>query len=39
MPHNQLVVNEIFFSIQGESTCAGELCTFVRLAHCDLRCT
>ena len=34
-----LVVNEIFRSIQGESTQAGALCTFVRLAACDLRCT
>lgn len=33
-----LVVNEIFRSIQGESTQAGALCTFVRLAACDLRC-
>ncbi len=38
MSQNELIVNEIFFSIQGESTYAGELCTFVRLAHCDLRC-
>jgi 7-carboxy-7-deazaguanine synthase len=38
MPRNDLIVNEIFFSLQGESTYAGELCTFIRLAHCDLRC-
>jgi len=38
MPENELIVNEIFYSIQGESTYAGEVCIFVRLAHCDLRC-
>lgn len=32
-------VNEIFKSIQGESTYAGIPCTFVRLAGCNLRCT
>ena len=32
-------VNEIFYSIQGESTHAGRPCVFVRLAGCDLRCT
>lgn len=31
-------VNEIFHSIQGESTHAGRPCTFVRLAGCPLRC-
>jgi len=34
-----LTVNEIFHSIQGESTHAGQLCVFVRLTACDLRCT
>jgi 7-carboxy-7-deazaguanine synthase len=34
-----LAVNEIFFSIQGESTYAGQPCVFVRLTACDLRCT
>ena len=34
-----LTVNEIFFSIQGESTRAGRPCVFVRLTACDLRCT
>lgn len=34
-----LAINEIFFSLQGESTFAGEPCVFIRLAHCDLRCT
>ena len=33
-----LVVNEIFYSIQGESTRAGRPCVFVRLTACDLRC-
>jgi 7-carboxy-7-deazaguanine synthase len=34
-----LTVNEIFHSIQGESSHAGELCVFVRLTACDLRCS
>ncbi len=34
-----LTVNEIFYSIQGESTRAGERCVFVRLTACDLRCS
>jgi len=34
-----LFINEIFFSIQGESTYAGEPCVFVRLGRCDLRCS
>lgn len=33
-----LVVNEIFFSIQGESSYAGRTCAFVRLTYCNLRC-
>lgn len=33
-----LTVNEIFYSIQGESTRVGEPCVFVRLTACDLRC-
>jgi 7-carboxy-7-deazaguanine synthase len=32
-------VSEIFFSIQGESSFAGQPCTFVRLAGCNLRCS
>jgi 7-carboxy-7-deazaguanine synthase len=32
-------VNEIFHSIQGESTWAGVPCVFVRLTGCPLRCT
>jgi 7-carboxy-7-deazaguanine synthase len=35
----RLRVNEIFYSIQGESTRAGLPCTFVRLTGCHLRCT
>jgi len=35
----QLTVNEIFLSIQGESTWVGLRCVFVRLTACDLRCT
>ena len=33
-----LVVNEIYHSIQGESTWAGLACVFVRLTGCHLRC-
>jgi 7-carboxy-7-deazaguanine synthase len=32
-------INEIFFSIQGEGTKAGEPCVFVRFTYCNLRCT
>jgi len=35
----QLIVNEIFHSIQGESSRAGLPCVFVRLTACNLRCT
>ena len=35
----ELKVNEIFASVQGESTHVGSPCTFVRLAGCNLRCT
>ncbi len=34
----RLRVSEIYKSIQGESTHAGRVCTFVRLAGCNLRC-
>ena len=33
-----LKINEIFYSIQGESTSAGLPCIFVRLTFCNLRC-
>src|SRR5437016_6892225 len=33
-----ITINEIYQSIQGESTWAGERCVFVRLTFCDLRC-
>ena len=36
--NERLRVNEIFFSIQGESTWAGCPCVFVRLTGCNLRC-
>mgnify|MGYP001432794668 CR=1 FL=1 len=32
-------VNEIYFSVQGESTKAGLPCVFVRLTYCNLRCS
>jgi 7-carboxy-7-deazaguanine synthase len=32
-------INEIFFSIQGESSFAGLPCVFIRSATCNLRCT
>jgi 7-carboxy-7-deazaguanine synthase len=34
-----LKVNEIFYSIQGESSFAGFPCVFIRLTGCNLRCT
>lgn len=34
-----LVVNEIFLSVQGESTFAGLPCVFIRLTACHLRCS
>ena len=34
-----LVINEIYLSLQGESTFAGLPCVFVRLTACDLRCS
>ncbi len=35
----KLTINEIYLSVQGESTWAGLPCVFVRLTFCDLRCT
>ena len=37
-PEPTLAVNEVFHSIQGESSRAGEPCVFIRLAGCHLRC-
>jgi len=34
-----LVINEIYLSLQGESTYAGLPCVFVRLTACNLRCS
>lgn len=39
MPAETLRINEIFHSIQGESTWSGCPCVFVRLTGCHLRCT
>ncbi len=34
-----LKINEIYYSVQGESTHAGRPCVFIRLTYCNLRCT
>lgn len=39
MSEKTLTINEIYHSIQGESTWAGVPCVFVRLTFCDLRCS
>jgi 7-carboxy-7-deazaguanine synthase len=36
---DSLVINEIYLSLQGESTFAGLPCIFVRLTACNLRCS
>ena len=38
MPESSLLINEIFHSIQGESTWIGSPCVFIRLRGCHLRC-
>ena len=38
-PGDTLKINEIFYSIQGESTFSGRPCVFVRLTYCNLRCS
>jgi 7-carboxy-7-deazaguanine synthase len=35
----KLTINEIYLSVQGESTWAGLPCVFIRLTGCDLRCS
>ena len=35
----KLKVNEIYYSIQGESSYTGLPCIFIRLTYCNLRCT
>jgi 7-carboxy-7-deazaguanine synthase len=37
-PPGQLLIHEIYRSVQGESTFAGLPCVFVRLSVCDSRC-
>ena len=39
MSQPSLCVNEIFYSLQGEGTRAGERCVFVRLTGCNVRCS
>jgi 7-carboxy-7-deazaguanine synthase len=39
VPVDSLVINEIYLSLQGESTFAGLPCVFVRLTACNLRCS
>src|SRR4051812_22829962 len=38
VPAGELLIHEIYLSVQGESTFAGLPCVFVRTAVCDLRC-
>ena len=38
MVSERLHINEIFYSIQGESSHVGRPCVFVRLSGCNLRC-
>ena len=38
MSSTDLLINEVFYSVQGESTWAGLPCVFVRLKGCHLRC-
>ncbi|MBS7380694.1 MAG: radical SAM protein [Bradymonadales bacterium] len=37
-PEDTLRICEIFYSLQGESSFAGQPCVFVRLSGCNLRC-
>jgi 7-carboxy-7-deazaguanine synthase len=38
VPAGELLIHEIYRSVQGESTFAGLPCVFVRTAVCDSRC-
>ena len=38
VPAGELLVHEVYRSVQGESTFAGRPCVFVRLTGCSLRC-
>src|SRR5215204_2745143 len=38
VPAGELLIHEIYLSVQGESTFAGLPCVFVRTAVCDSRC-
>ena len=35
----KLKINEIYYSIQGESSFSGLPCIFIRLTYCNLRCS
>ena len=35
----KLKINEIYYSVQGESTFMGKPCIFIRLTYCNLRCS
>ena len=35
---DEVVLNELYTSVQGEGTRAGRACVFVRLTGCKLRC-
>ena len=35
----KLMINEIYHSIQGESSYSGKPCIFIRLTYCNLRCS
>ena len=39
MSEDILKVNEIYYSIQGESSLSGRKCIFIRLTYCNLRCS
>jgi 7-carboxy-7-deazaguanine synthase len=39
VPAEDLLIHEIYLSVQGESTFAGLPCVFIRTSVCDLRCT